>query len=407
MSKSVDDIIAKFPNKTLPSNDGEPDYAFINSMMQTLYGNAATLATPLGGGHHGHVGLIMKDALYATLSPTQYIAPDDPGPVPLIAQNATAPVRQHRKDAHNEARRIYENHGNMDDALKAMVIDAVGDTYICELRNKYTGYLGVTTRDLLDHLMDRYGKITAADLEDCKKMMNEPIDGTQPIDMYFKRVDDAVQYAADARTPFTPEQIQQTAYHAISSSGLYTEACKEWRKKPVATKTWVNFKTFFATEYHDLREQQRINAVQSGFHSANQAVEQVNIMQALDNLAMAATSDRDIVAQLTTSNAALSAANKSLTEQLQVQTSTFAALLTQASQSRNGTDGNRDYEAERRKKYEAKLDPNGYCWTHGYRVVKGHTSANCSAKSFGHKDAATRHNIMAGNENNKGWKPKT
>ena len=57
----------------------------------------------------------------------------------------------------------------MEDALKSLIIDSVDDVYIDELRNKYTGYFGITARDLLDHLLDRYGKITPADVEECKK----------------------------------------------------------------------------------------------------------------------------------------------------------------------------------------------------------------------------------------------
>ena len=43
----------------------------------------------------------------------------------------------------------------MDNALKAQVIDTVESTYLSKMRNKYTGYLGILTRDLLDHLLDR------------------------------------------------------------------------------------------------------------------------------------------------------------------------------------------------------------------------------------------------------------
>ena len=42
----------------------------------------------------------------------------------------------------------------MDDALKTQFLDAVEDPYVSELRNRYTGYMGVTTGDILDHWMD-------------------------------------------------------------------------------------------------------------------------------------------------------------------------------------------------------------------------------------------------------------
>ena len=62
--------------------------------------------------------------------------------------------------------------------------------------------------------------------------MNEPIDATQSINIYFKRIDDTVQYAANGNIAFTTEHILQTAYHAVSTTGYYKKACKEWLLKP-------------------------------------------------------------------------------------------------------------------------------------------------------------------------------
>ena len=57
----------------------------------------------------------------------------------------------------------------MEDALKSIIIDAVDEVYIGKLRNKYTGYLGITARDLLDHLLNRYGKFTPRTSRNIKK----------------------------------------------------------------------------------------------------------------------------------------------------------------------------------------------------------------------------------------------
>jgi hypothetical protein len=63
MGLSVTDIVAKFPVKTLTVITGEPDYETINHIVQTLYSNAASLPTTIGGGAHGHIGLIMTPLL--------------------------------------------------------------------------------------------------------------------------------------------------------------------------------------------------------------------------------------------------------------------------------------------------------------------------------------------------------
>jgi hypothetical protein len=48
-------------------------------------------------------------------------------------------------------------------------------------------------------------------------------------------------------------------------------------------------------------------------------------------------------------------------------------------------------------------DPNGYCWSHGYRVCIGHNSMTCSeaAKNPLHMKEATRDNNMGGSQKGK------
>ena len=50
----------------------------------------------------------------------------------------------------------------MDKDLNNQVIDTAKDTYLKELKNKYTGFLGVTCRDRLKNILNRYSKITTA-----------------------------------------------------------------------------------------------------------------------------------------------------------------------------------------------------------------------------------------------------
>ena len=93
MFLSVDDVVAKFPMKKMPKTDGEPDCGNINTMMQLLYGNAASILKTLGGGQHGHISIIMTLQLYTTLANTPYKSPPDPGITPTHAIGASAEIR--------------------------------------------------------------------------------------------------------------------------------------------------------------------------------------------------------------------------------------------------------------------------------------------------------------------------
>ena len=104
-----------------------------------------------------------------------------------------------------EAKCIFENHYNMDLALKASIIEAVKAVYLEEKWDWCTGFLSITAKDLINHLPQQYGKITALDLRANKRKMDELMDQLVPIDIYFKRIDECVQFATDAETAYTPE----------------------------------------------------------------------------------------------------------------------------------------------------------------------------------------------------------
>jgi hypothetical protein len=42
-----------------------------------------------------------------------------------------------------------------------------------------------------------------------------------------------------------------------------------------------------------------------------------------------------------------------------------------------------------------------YCWSHGYKVGKTHTSRTCNTPNHGHKMEATRADNMGGSQDNK------
>ena len=226
---SIDDIVPKFLTKILPPITGEPDYDCISQLNQLMYGNAATLPTTLGGGAYGHVSLIMKATLYVTLAATAYVTPNKPPLTPDIPSTATSASKQQLRDQHAEEHQIFTNNVNMDDAIKTQLLDAVEEPYVSKLRNRYTGYIGVTTQDLLDHLMDRYSNTVAADLKANEARINEALDNSRPIDVFFQHIDDVVQYANYGEKSFTANQVLQTAFHSINATSLYREACKEWR----------------------------------------------------------------------------------------------------------------------------------------------------------------------------------
>jgi hypothetical protein len=152
---------------------------------------------------------------------------------------------------------------------------------------------------------------------------------------------------------------------------------------------WAQFKLDFTTAHREFRLTNQ-TAQQSGFHSANMMIEQgrgetmQDTLDAIAQLATATASDRGTVATLTTTN-------DKLATQLEAAQAQIAQLKDKIAYLKNkikpAWQGHRPIKT---------TNNDSYCWSHGYQVAKSHTSATCSMKKSGHKDAANKNNPMDG-----------
>ena len=123
---------------------------------------------------------------------------------------------------------------------------------------------------------------------------------------------------------------------------------------------------------------------------------------ALNNLALAASTDSAILQQLTAANLALTTTNAMLT----ANNKTLVDLATKARAAANaGGTGGRTADTGRTTggREKSKPIPNSYCWMHGHKVYGNHSSATCTTKAEGHQVEATHTNTLGGSERNKGW----
>eukprot|EP00804_Cyclotella_cryptica_P017257 CCRYP_016819-RA/>CCRYP_016819-RA protein AED:0.45 eAED:0.45 QI:0/-1/0/1/-1/1/1/0/157 len=129
----------------------------------------------------------------------------------------------------------------------------------------------------------------------------------------------------------------------------------------------------------------------------------------LDNLAAAATTERTTLQSLTEANAALVANVTALTTSvasLMAAYTTLVALQHASAPPGTATQQQRCTRTTTRLSTTLATMPGGYCWTHGFQVREGHSSATCANKAEGHKDTATHTNTMGGSMVNKGWESK-
>jgi hypothetical protein len=132
------------------------------------------------------------------------------------------------------------------------------------------------------------------------------------------------------------------------------------------------------------------SAATAGYHSANAAITQNEdqmdeaTIGALTNMATATASDRGVLADLTQ-------ANSRLTKQLEDNSSELRELKALLNQERRERRGTRSFNPS----------ASNYCWTHGYKVGKTHTSLTCNTPKPGHKPEATRADNMGVSQANR------
>jgi hypothetical protein len=128
-----EEIINSFPNPVLPKIDNEP--TFDDIQVTTHLRNASAISVPsmVGGGAHGHLGIIMTQVEYAAISASPWVEPYNHNTIPIIPPGTNAVDAAQIARMHDEFCRIYTNIINVDQALKRIILEANYNMYTSKL----------------------------------------------------------------------------------------------------------------------------------------------------------------------------------------------------------------------------------------------------------------------------------
>jgi hypothetical protein len=197
---TIEDVMATFPHPVLPTVQGEPDYQTIHATRRLLQENSRAINTHLGGGTLGHLGLIILDAYYAMIAPatsdepTLWITPQAPGRAPAATDGSAAQIRAARHNLEEDIQ-TYRTCTSVQEALKKQIISVFEPMYLDILDDNMVGCANISARDMLDHLFETYGNITAVDLEINFEHMRRAWDPQQPVETLFKQIQDCADYS--------------------------------------------------------------------------------------------------------------------------------------------------------------------------------------------------------------------
>jgi hypothetical protein len=308
--------MVNFSHPVLPTVQGEPDYQTIHATIKFLPSNSRAIDTHLGGGTLGHLGIIISDASYAMISPTTdygptlWRTPQAPGRASTNTDGTVAQISAARHIWEEDVQ-TYRTCTSVQQALKNQIISVFEPMYLEIFNDNMVGYVNISAGDMLDHLFETYGNITAVDLEINFEHMHRAWDPQQPVESLFKQIQDCANYSEAGGVHIGHPQQINIGYSKIFATGHFMSACRRWNEKHTIEKAWTQFKSHFAAAHRQHKQMQGESAATAGYHSANAAVNHNEdhmaeaTIGALSNLSAATAADRGVVAALTQANSHL------------------------------------------------------------------------------------------------------
>ena len=395
-----------FPIPDLTRIIGIPTFETLHQMANELKQNASSVYSNLGGGAHGHLGLLLSPQMYALISNVPYVRPAHPGPL-IIPANATRHVASLQERTWKEELRVFHEVRGVEQALISQIVTAAEESYLLSVRNRTTGQYTGNVGDILRHLQDRYGRITPGQLQDFDLEISQmTYDPVNPIEQVFNRIEDLLDYGEIARNAYTQIQVIAKAYNILNKTGVFKEYIKTWKRRPTVEKTWINFKTHFRQAHDELQETEDLTLQNAGYGNANLVDEIVNrvatdiqahlnIIQGPPTLPTPPPAAPEPEPEPEPEPTAQHVTTDTIVNQLIQQNQEIMRILVANNNNRNVRRRPRPSTGPRPGQPTRPLPAriNKYCWTHGRC---NHTSSSCESKAPGHKNEATMENKMGG-----------
>ena len=273
------DVRDEVRKETVTKIHGQPTNQDLTILEKELIAILANIPTTLGGGNHGHAGILMDPARYLITAGVPFVNPANPGNYPAgVAGNAAAGARARAEAQHKEEVKEYETFQGVTQATKDIIMEAVDHEYLLEIEDEILGFLNETPISIMNHLKNRGGALDFADTKTLLAERDGEWDASEVPQIYFNRVEKAIQGLTRAGINSDLNERRDMALFYLKATGEFDAAVREWENKPTADKTWQNIKTFISTEY--ARENKQTNLTAKNF-TANMIQEQAEATEEL------------------------------------------------------------------------------------------------------------------------------
>ncbi len=214
------------------------------------------------------------------------------------------------------------------DGCKKLICAAVEEVYINKLKDGTTFFHKVNARELLEHLEKNSTGLHALDIIALRTNMLLLYKNAASMPDFILVMEEAQKKAKQAELPILDIELAMYAATSVLQSGDYKKETNEWEGCNANKKTWTKWKQTYLAAYARGINRQRAGATDEPLtRAANSIMPAATtdvtdaLAGSLDNLVLAATSNKTALQQstaanlaLTTTVAILTVANKKLTK---------------------------------------------------------------------------------------------
>jgi hypothetical protein len=259
---------------TVTKISGQPTNQDLDRLEEELTAIASSFPSELGGGAHGHAGLVRNAADYALFAPgTPFVIPANPGHYP--AGPIPTAQRAQREAEHKALVSQFQTCVGVSKGLKDLILQAVEEDFLLEIRDEVIAYLNVSPLQMLTHLRDRWGTMDFVDITSLLTECDAPWNPAEVPTKYFNRVDKVRKQLARANVQIDERAMLAKALKSFKDAGDFDAAIREWEARPAALQTYTNLKTVMCTEFSKLNRQDSTTAQATGHALANNIMEEM------------------------------------------------------------------------------------------------------------------------------------
>ena len=139
-----------------------------------------------------------------------------------------------------------------------------------------TGLIEQNIPTVLEYLFSEYGKVSLEEVKHKEtEVLNISFNPTDPMVLLYLPIKQLQKLATSTSIPYSDAQILEFGLALIRSTRDFEKSLSNWKTKPDADKTWLNFKTHFKDALTELKDIHGPTIQQAGYHYANMLVDQL------------------------------------------------------------------------------------------------------------------------------------